>query len=145
MTKACFNVSPPPAKYAEMWDADKLLQYLETLHPNSELSIYDLGMKAVSLLTVLSLSRQSSLAALGPSFQCIDNQVKIPLVGLEKTSRPTNVRSEIQLPDGENYPPLCLSLCLQEYLTRTASRREYFLNAEGFRHSCHKKWQMFWF
>ena len=69
LTKACFNQNPPLPKYSDIWDADALLGYLETMYPNSELSTYDLGLKSVPLLTVLSLSRQSSLAVLGKPYQ----------------------------------------------------------------------------
>ena len=69
LTKACFNQNPPLPKYSDIWDADALLGYLETMYPNSELSTYDLGLKSVALLTVLSLSRQSSLAVLGKPYQ----------------------------------------------------------------------------
>ena len=80
VTKACFNSAPPLPKYSDMWDADVLMQYLESMHPNSELSTYDLGVKAVSLLTVLSISRQSSVAALAPQFQFINDEVHINIV-----------------------------------------------------------------
>jgi hypothetical protein len=135
LTKACFNQNPPIPKYSEMWDADKLLGYLETLYPNSDLSLYDLGLKAVALLTVLSLSRQSSLAALGPQFQVMDSSIVIPLVGLEKTGKPASFRTQIKLPSGDSHPPLSLSSCLGEYLTRTESHRQYFAGAEGSRPS----------
>ena len=101
------------------------------MYPNSDLSTYDLGLKAVALLTVLSLSRQSSLAVLGPQFQVLNKFVEIPLVGLEKTGRPASYRTKIKLPSGDHHPPLSLSECLGEYLTRTESHRQYFEKAEG--------------
>ena len=131
LTKACFNQNPPIPKYSDMWDADVLLGHLETMYPNSDLSIYDLGLKSVALLTVLSLSRQSSLAVLGPQFQVVENSVVIPLVGLEKTGRPTSFRTQIKLPSGDSHPPLSLNLCLGEYLARTELHRQYFAGAEG--------------
>ena len=135
LTKACFNKNPPLPKYSDIWDADALLGHLETMYPNSTLSTYDLGLKAVSLLTVLSLSRQSSLAVLGPQFDVVDSFVEIPLVGLEKTGRPASFRTKIKLPSGDSHPPLSLSECLGEYLSRTESKRQYFSNAEGSRPS----------
>ena len=135
LTKACFNKNPPLPKYSDIWDADALLRHLETMYPNSALSTYDLGLKAVSLLTVLSLSRQSSLAVLGPQFDVVDSFVEIPLVGLEKTGRPASFRTKIKLPSGDSHPPLSLSECLGEYLSRTEPKRQYFSNAEGTRPS----------
>lgn len=62
----------------------------------------------------------------------MDSDVVIPLVMLEKTSRPSNFRTEVRLPSGDNYPPLSLNLCLSEYLDRTQSCRDYFAKAEGY-------------
>lgn len=58
-------------------------------------------------------------------------QVIIPLVSLEKTSRPSKFRTEVVLPSGNSYPPLSLNLCLAEYLSRTEDRRLYHEKAEG--------------
>ena len=44
LTKACFNQNPPIPKYSDMWDADVLLVHLESMYPNSDLSIHDLGV-----------------------------------------------------------------------------------------------------
>lgn len=57
VTKACFNLAPPLAKYSAMWDADQLMRHLQTMYPHSDLSMRDLGIKAVALITVLSISR----------------------------------------------------------------------------------------
>ena len=133
VTKACFNKTPPLPKYSDIWDADKLLGYLETMYPNSQLSLQDLGFKAVALLTVLSLSRSSSLAVLGDTYQELDNFVIIPIIGLEKTGRQTSFRTQLKLPSGASHPPLCLSLCLAEYLDRTEQFRLYYERAEGVR------------
>ena len=135
VTRACFNQAPPLPKYSDMWDVDKLMVFLETLHPNSSLSTYDLGMKAVALISSLSISRQSSVAVLGPQYQVIDNNVVIPLTNLEKTSRPGKLRHEVVLPAGDGHPPLSLNSCLSEYLDRTESNREYYSKAEGARPS----------
>ena len=135
VTKACFNQAPPLPKYSDMWDVDKLMGFLETLYPNTSLSTYDLGMKAVALISSLSISRQSSVAGLAPQFQLMDNNVVIPLAKLEKTSRPGKLRHEVVLPAGDNHPPLSLNLCLSEYLDRTEQFREYYFKAEGVRPS----------
>ena len=135
VTKACFHQAPPLPKYTDIWDADILVSYLETLHPNSSLSTYDLGMKAVALLSCLSLCRQASVAALSPIFQVVDNSIIIPLVQLEKTSRPGKIRAEVVLPSGDAHPPLSLHQCISDYLARTEESREYFKKAEGHRPS----------
>ena len=135
VTKACFNQAPPIPKYSDMWDVNKLMEFLETMNPNSSLSIFDLGMKAVALISSLSICRQSSVAALAPQFQVMDQKIHIYLTKLEKTSRPNKVRSEVILPSGDSHPPLSLALCLSEYIERTELRREYYSKAEGSRPS----------
>ena len=112
-----------------------MVSYLETLHPNSSLSTYDLGIKAVALISCLSLCRQGSLAALSPNFQVVDNTIVIPLVGLEKTSRPGKTRAEVVLPSGDSHPPLSLHQCISHYLERTELSRDYYEKAEGHRPS----------
>ena len=133
ITKACFNQAPPIPKYSDMWDVDQLLVFLETLHPNADLSTFDLGMKAVALISSLSICRQSSVAVLAPQYQVVDNSVVIPLTKLEKTSRPGKLRHEVVLPAGDSHPPLSLNLVLSEYLSRTEKLREYYYKAEGVR------------
>ena len=56
-------------------------------------------------------------------------------MGLKKTGRPASFRTKIKLPSGDSHPPLSLSECLGEYLSRTESKRQYFSNAEGARPS----------
>ena len=59
------------------------------------------------------------------------DDIVIPIIGLEKTSRPGHIRGEVVLPSGINCPPLSLSLCLSEYLARTEPLRVYYEKAEG--------------
>ena len=130
ITKACFNIAPPIPKYADMWNLDVLMNYLAKLHPNKDLSLRYLGIKTASLISILSISRQSTVTVLGPSFQLVGDSVVIPITGLEKTSRPGHLRGEVVLPAGDNCPPLSLNLCLSDYLERTKPLREYYEKAE---------------
>ena len=131
VTKACFILDPPIPRYSNMWSADVLMQYLAKMYPNAELSLKDLGIKTAALISILSISRQSSVAVLGPEFQLVGDDIVIPIIGLEKTSRPGHIRGEVVLPSGINCPPLSLSLCLSEYLARTEPLRVYYEKAEG--------------
>ena len=80
------------------------MNYLAKLHQNKDLSLRDLGIKTASLISILSISRQSTVAVLGPSFQLVGDSVVIPITGLEKTSRPGHLRGEVVLPAGDNCP-----------------------------------------
>ena len=135
ITKACFQLDPPIPRYGEMWNADVLMQYLGKMHPNSDLSLKDLGIKTAALISILSLSRQSTVAVLGPEFQLVGDEIVIPVTGLEKTSRPGHLRGEVVLPSGDSCPPLSLHYCISEYLARTEQFRLYHEKAEGTRPS----------
>ena len=131
-SKACFNIDPPIARYSQMWDADTLLSSIESLPAESQLSTMELGVKLVSLIAILSLNRQSSLAALGSSFQLVDGNVHLPILKLEKTSKPGNMRKEIILPRGSGASDLYN--CLTSYIARTREARDYYSKAEGEEH-----------
>ena len=64
-----------------------LFEHLKSLHPPSSLSDYMLGVKTCALVTVFSLSRLGSVAALAPRYQVMGEDIIIPLIGLEKNSR----------------------------------------------------------
>ena len=57
LTRSCFIENPPLPRYTEVWDVDKLLTYLKSLAPQSDLTDLQLSVKTLSLLFVLSLSR----------------------------------------------------------------------------------------
>ena len=131
LARACFLEKPPVPKYGDIWDVDILVRHLATMHPPESLSTMDLSCKTAALFFILSLSRSSSVAAAGPSYQLVEDTVIIPLVTMEKTSRPGNIRGELRCPAGLDNPELCLSLYLAAYLRRTEPLREYHAAAEG--------------
>ena len=79
----------------------------------------------------ICVTRVSSLSVLGSSFQLTGEEVSIPLLGLEKTSRPGAIRGEVRCPAGQHHPPLSVYLCLQDYLQRTVPLRDYYSHAEN--------------
>ena len=131
LTRACFLAKPPMPRYAETWDVDVLLRHLRTSHPADSLTDMDLTVKTAALTFIMSLSRSSSVAAIGPSFQLVEDTVILPLVSLEKTSRPSNIRGELRCPAAVDDPELSLSTYLAAYLDRTEPCRQYFAKAEG--------------
>ena len=77
------------------------------------------------------LSPRASTVAAIKGFQVVEGDVVFELEGLEKTSRPGNVRGEVRCPGGAGHPGLSLIDCLNEYQSRTEVKREYFASAEG--------------
>lgn len=57
LVRACFVERPPLPKYGDIWDVDKVLSWLETLHPAAALSRMDLAIKTATLTFILTLSR----------------------------------------------------------------------------------------
>ena len=135
VTKAVFNVSPPIAKYTTIWPVDKLLDFLGSLHPHDNLSDFQLGMKCLSLISLTSISRSSTLALLGPAVQILGDEIVFSINGLEKTSRQGPLRSELRCPVDSSSPALDIYLCCQDYLARTEQKRVYFDAGEGQRPS----------
>ena len=131
LTRAVFIEEPPLARYASIWPVDKVLNYLATLYPHTDISIQQLGMKTLTLLSLASISRTSSVALLGPDLQMRGDDILFSINGLEKTSRPGHVRSELVIPVDSTEPALDISTCCQDYLARTVSERDYYAAAEG--------------
>ena len=67
-TKAVFNVNHPLPRYSAVWDVEILVSYLETMHPPESLSLFDLGAKTMSLISLSSISRSSTVRLLAPDF-----------------------------------------------------------------------------
>ena len=131
VTKAVFNVSPPIAKYANIWPVDKLLVFLGTLYPHEDLTVSQLGMKCLSLISLTSVSRSSTVALLGPDMQVLGDEFVFSICGLEKTSRQGHLRRELRCPLDSSNPALDVHLCCEDYLSRTEERRVYYAAGEG--------------
>ena len=134
LVRAVFLEAPPIPRYADIWSAAQLIDYLRTLHPPATLSDYQLGMKTLSLISLQSISRSSTVAQLAPDFQQVGEQIVFRLMGLEKQSRPGHIRGEVQLDDGpQDQPSLSVALYCQAYAERTAEKRSFFSSKMGSR------------
>ena len=70
--KAAFRLKPPLPKYVQTFDISRVFSFLKTLPPNDKLSLKQLSLKALFLLTAASISRVSSVARLGPSLRVFE-------------------------------------------------------------------------
>ena len=64
--RAVFRIRPPLPKYKHTYDVTKVLDYLKSLPPNTELTLKQLSMKTLFLLIMSTISRVSSVSRLGP-------------------------------------------------------------------------------
>ena len=62
--KGCFNKRPPQPRYAHTWDVNQVLQYVHHMGQNFELTLKQLSLKLVVLLTLLNMQREETI----PSF-----------------------------------------------------------------------------
>ena len=82
--KAAFRLNPPLPKYQHTFDIQNLLNYLKTWPPNENLSFKLLSYKTLILTIYSTLSRVSSIAALGPTVTENRDHVVLHLHYLEK-------------------------------------------------------------
>ena len=136
VTKAVFNVNPPLPRYSAIWDVEILVSHLETMHPPESLSLFDLGAKTLSLISLSSISRSSTVSLLAPDFTLQGDTIIFFITGLEKQARPGHIRTEVRIPaalSGSDKASLNTLHYLQHYLRETESHRDYFEAAEGYR------------
>ena len=122
--KGVYNLRPPKPRYTHTWDVSVVLQYLRTLSPVKTLSLKNLTLKLVMLISLTCATRLQSIHCLKlhnmtkkkSSFEfCYDE--------LLKTSRPNFVVPKTIL---KAYAPdrrLCVFTVMCEYLSRTVTLR----------------------
>ena len=59
--KGVFNLRPPVPRYKEVWDVSTVLRFLKTLSPVSSLSLKNLSLKLVMLLSLVTAQRGQTL------------------------------------------------------------------------------------
>ncbi len=62
--KGVLQSKPPRSKPSEIWDPRIVLDFIKTMPQDSELSLLDLGCKAVTLTALVSGQRVQTIAAL---------------------------------------------------------------------------------
>ncbi|CAH1382014.1 unnamed protein product [Tenebrio molitor] len=60
--RGVFKMKPLTTKYRHIWDPKTVLNYIESLGPNSSLSLRQLTMKTVTLLALISGHRLQTLS-----------------------------------------------------------------------------------
>ena len=89
--KGIFNIRPPIPRYSSVWDVSKVLSYLKTLSPISDISLKQLTLKCVALLALASVQRVQSIASLEISYiEFFHDKMVLNSSVLLKTSTPKN-------------------------------------------------------
>ena len=66
--KGAFHERPPQPRYSETWDVSIFTRYIDSLGPNSEITLSDLTHKLTMLLALTRPSRSADLANLNLQF-----------------------------------------------------------------------------
>ena len=67
--KGAFHERPPQPRYSETWDVSTVTRYIDSLGPNSEITLSDLTHKLTMLLALTRPSRSADLANLNLQFR----------------------------------------------------------------------------
>lgn len=123
--KGVYNLRPPKARYAEIWDVNLVLMYLRKLSPVKTLTLKDLTLKLVTLMALTNAARVHSLYLLTvKSLKKSNLEFVIYFDGLLKQSRPGEHCYSMSF---KAYPPdrrLCIYFVIKEYLKRTKILRD---------------------
>ena len=68
--KGVFNMRPPKPRYSHTWDINVVLNYINNMGPNYALSLKQISLKLVTLLTLLAVQRVETI----PAFT-VDNMI----------------------------------------------------------------------
>lgn len=122
--KGVFRLQPTTPRYTQIWDVSQVLEFLATRYPLEELSLLELSSKLATSLALVSAHRSQTIHSI--SIQGISSSAAgtwITITKLIKTSRPGSSSPKIFLPNLTSKPELCVSLCLNAYITRTKELR----------------------
>ena len=123
--KGIFRMKPPTPRLSSTWDVKCLLEFLATLDPPADLTVKMLSFKLAALLTLTSSARAHELIKLDLDFVSIKGDSwEFSLAEHTKVSRPGHPARKIYLPAFPDNPRICVVKTLQEYRSRTETRRQ---------------------
>ena len=126
--KGVFNMRPPQPRYSHIWDINVVLNYISNMDPDYSLSLKQISLKLVTLLTLLAIQKVETV----PSFT-VDNMIStqnyctfLPSK-LLKHSRP----SYINKPVTYRVFPHNVNLCPVAVIKNYDNRRSLTLSMPG--------------
>lgn len=122
--RGVFRLRPPRRKYSFTWDPSIVLNYLENLPKNEELSLRLLSRKLATLLALISAHRLQTLARIRVKDIVVSSDgIQIAIADLIKTSSPRSMQPILHIPFFTEKPALCAASTLLQYIERTANLR----------------------
>ena len=124
LLKGVFNSRPPQPRYEATWDVKIVLIWMENLRENADLSLQDLTIKLIMLLSLTRPARSSDLANLDIRYRkYLPEGVTFQPVSLAKQTRQNKPRADFFFPKFPHNPRLCPVQTLQAYERRTKELR----------------------
>ena len=122
--KGVFNLRPPVPRYKEVWDVSIVLRFLKTLSPVSSLSLKNLSLKLVMLLSLVTAQRGQTLHLLDVNLMSTyDSSIVFTFNKPLKQSTPRTQVKPLVLKAYTHDERLCVFSTLKEYLQRTETLR----------------------
>ena len=122
--KGVYEKLKPQPKYTQIWDVSLVLKYLATLKLNSLLSLKNLTLKLVMLLSLVSSQRGQTIHSL--SQHCMklsESSCQFQILEHKKTSKPETCATVIKVHKHEPDADICPFLTLKKYLKQTQRLR----------------------
>ena len=122
--KGVFNLRPPVSRYKGVWDVSIVLRFLKTLSPASSLSLKNLSLKLVMLLSLVTAQRGQTLHLLDINLMsAYDSSIVFTFNKLLKQSYPRTQVERLVLKAYVHDESLGVISTLKEYLQRTETLR----------------------
>ena len=123
LLKGLYNKSPPIARYANTWDPDTVLSYLDVT-AGAPLSLLELSRKLVTLLALCSLLRTCEISSiLLVSIEISDSKMSFTL-GKPRKGQHEGPLHRLSIDAFPHNVCICPVKCMEEYLERTAELRD---------------------
>ena len=117
-----FNKNPPKPKYTFIWDVQKVLKYIKTLHTNTELSDRTLLLNLTSLLFLTSAGRCHEICNLDIRYMVKTfSSYKFHFSKLTKSWKKGKAPPCLELRAYPQDKDSCVMTCLDVYLKRFSS------------------------
>ena len=118
--KGVFNLRPPVSRHKEVWDVSTASKFLKTFSPVASLSLKNLSLKVVMLLSLVTAQRGQTLHLLDISLMSTyDSSIVFTFSKPVKESNPRTQVKPLVLKAYTHDESLCVFSTLKQYLQRT--------------------------
>ena len=123
--KGVFREKPSKPRYSTTWDVTPVLNYLEKLHPLSNLKLKEVSEKVACLLALATAQRLQTLSVINiDNITADSNNLSIKITEHIKTSKPGSYQPDLILPFFKDRPGLCVASAVLEYMRITKELRD---------------------